>query len=140
MKISANGKELINLRRWMTENWIISFAVTGSRELKDSTWIDASLREIVKAGDGDALMFNGGAVGADELFRTAWTRMGGHVRLFKPDYRTYGRTAPLERNSLMISENPGLLLATPTPNSRGTWDTITKAENAGIPVFVFEGV
>ena len=48
---------------------------------------------------------------------------------FLPDYSRYGRGAPLQRNSLIV-QNADWVLAFVTASSKGTWDTIRKAERA----------
>jgi hypothetical protein len=46
-----------------------------------------------------------------------------------PDYLRYGRGAPLQRNSLIV-KSADWVLAFVTATSKGTWDTIQKAERA----------
>ena len=54
---------------------------------------------------------------------------------FLPDYERYGRGAPLQRNTLIV-QNANWVLAFVTASSRGTWDTIRKAEAAGKRVII----
>lgn len=49
---------------------------------------------------------------------------------FKPNYSSYGRTAPIVRNSLIVNAADGVI-AFPSKTSRGTLDTINKALSVG---------
>jgi len=51
-----------------------------------------------------------------------------------------GKAAGPDRNSRMVALGANVCLAFPFGPSKGTRDTIAKAQAAGIPTFVFEGV
>jgi hypothetical protein len=53
------------------------------------------------------------------------------------DWDSLGKAAGMARNSLMVSLGANLCLGFPGPGSRGTWDCLKKAVDAGIPTRVF---
>ena len=57
---------------------------------------------------------------------------------FPANWEALGKIAGPYRNSLMVAAGADVCLAFPTGESRGTWDCVRKAEDAGIPVKVFE--
>jgi hypothetical protein len=53
------------------------------------------------------------------------------------DWSTYGRKAGPIRNAEMVALGAAICLAFPIPGSRGTWDCLQKAADAGIPGRVY---
>ncbi len=53
------------------------------------------------------------------------------------DWEPYGRAAGPIRNGEMVATRPEVCLAFPAPGSRGTWDCVRQAADAGIPVEVW---
>jgi hypothetical protein len=53
------------------------------------------------------------------------------------DWACLGTAAGAVRNSHMVALGANLCLGFPGPRSRGTWDCLRKATNAGIPTRVF---
>ena len=78
---------------------------------------------------------SGGAVGADSNARDFAKRNGLKLIEYYPDYARYGRTAPLERNKLIVDECD-CLLAFWDGESRGTKFTIDYAREKNKPVKV----
>lgn len=100
-------------------------AIVGSRSCPP---IDLSsyLPEIPDA------IISGGAAGADTLAKEYAMENGIPDIEFLPDYKRYGRKAPLMRN-IQIVENCDFLLAFWNGYSRGTNFTINYAIKKGIP-------
>lgn len=104
-------------------------AVIGSRGAPESAerlilhYLPAHTTEVV----------SGGAVGIDRLAERVASSLGIPVRVFLPDYDTYGRRAPLERNEKIIAYADEVL-AFWDGVSRGTGYTITACIRAGKPV------
>ena len=75
-------------------------------------------------------VISGGAKGIDSY--AARFAHENHLKLveFKPDYSSYGRSAPIMRNSLIVDAADGVI-AFPNKSSRGTHDTINKALSVG---------
>ena len=82
------------------------------------------------------LIINGGATGADKM-ATAYARTKRiPYRIYKADWKKYGRSAGPRRNKAMLkNETIDLVLA--FPGGKGTTDMINKAKDAGITVIDF---
>lgn len=79
---------------------------------------------------------SGGAKGVDTSAREYAISHGIKLTEFLPEYKKYGRSAPLKRN-ITIIENADLVLAFWDGNSRGTKFVIDNCKSRGIPVKVF---
>ena len=101
-------------------------AIVGSREFENYDLVCAEVAKIKETQTID-LIVSGGAKGADTL-ALKYAALN-HIPLmeFKPDYEKYGRGAPLQRNTLIV-QNSDWVLAFVAPTSKGTWDTIRKAQ------------
>lgn len=80
-------------------------------------------------------LVSGGAQGVDRCARAYAEKTGLPLLEFLPDYRKYGRGAPLRRN-LQIIENADLVLAFWDGHSHGTQFVIEQCRARGIPVQV----
>lgn len=104
-------------------------AVIGSRGL---TGIDIS-----KMIPPDATMIiSGGAAGVDTLAERYADERGIPKRIIRPDYRLYGKQAPLVRDR-MIVELADAVVAIWDGVSTGTGYTISYAKSRGIPIQVY---
>lgn len=71
--------------------------------------------------------------GADQ-YAEEWARTSGHATEPHPaDTGPRGQILGPARNSHMVSLGADYCLAFPAPGSRGTWDCLRKAVDAGIP-------
>lgn len=92
--------------------------------------------------DGKAvhLVVSGGAKGAD-TFATAWYakrhRLPTRVHRPKQEAGQSWGAAALARNTLIVSDSD-LVIAFVHPTSRGTFDTIRKAQKAGVDCVVID--
>lgn len=107
----------------------MNLAIVGSREITDYAIVFEKASKIVEKNKVTHIV-SGGAKGVDTLARRFAEEKGIPLLEFKPDYSTYGRGAPLQRNTTIV-EHSDVVLAFVTPNSKGTWDTIKKAEKMG---------
>lgn len=82
-----------------------------------------------------AAVISGGARGVDSYAAAYARRAGVELVEFKPDYKRYGRVAPLKRNEQIIAACD-CVLAFWDGVSRGTAYTIREAERAGKAVTV----
>ena len=73
---------------------------------------------------------SGGAVGIDAFARRFAEE--NHLQLIEhlPDYSHYGRRAPIVRNSLIV-DDADAMVAFPSGESKGTFDSIRKMEQTG---------
>ena len=81
-------------------------------------------------------IISGGAVGVDTSARKYALAHGIPLTEFLPDYRRYGRGAPLKRN-LAVIESADLVLAFWDGASHGTKFVIESCRQLGVPVKVF---
>ena len=107
---------------------IMKLAIVGSREFENYDLLCAEVAKIRETQKIE-LIVSGGAKGADTLAKKYAAL--NHIPLmeFLPDYERYGRGAPLQRNTLIV-QNADWVLAFVTASSKGTWDTIRKAQKA----------
>ncbi len=104
-------------------------AVIGSRNLHVN---DLSLYLPKKTTE----LVSGGARGIDSDARAYAERTGIPIKEFLPDYKQFGRGAPLKRN-LQIIEYADVVLAFWDGQSRGTKYVIDNCRKMGVPVKVF---
>lgn len=104
-------------------------AVIGSRSLMIddfSEYLPENTTEII----------SGSARGIDASVKQYALKHHLPYREYLPDYRRYGRTAPLKRN-ITIIENADLVLAFWDGLSTGTAYVIRKCRETGVPCRVF---
>ena len=80
----------------------------------------------------------GAELSADMLADAAARALGLEVEVFRPDYKRYGRGAPLKRNDEMLDTEPlpVLVIAFQRDESSGTGYTISGARTRSIDVEV----
>ena len=107
-------------------------AIVGSRSA------DASIMPtILKQLPSDTTeIVSGGAVGVDALAEEVAHALSLPLRVFEPDYKTFGKTAPLWRNRQII-DYADLVLAFWDGQSRGTAFVVAECVKCGKPVRVF---
>ncbi|MDE7432937.1 MAG: DUF2493 domain-containing protein [Lachnospiraceae bacterium] len=84
----------------------------------------------------DAIV-SGGAIGADSYAKDYALKNGIALVEFLPNYKKYGKKAPILRN-IQIVDNSDFLLAFWNGSSRGTKFTIDYAIKQGVTVRVIE--
>jgi Predicted Rossmann fold nucleotide-binding protein involved in DNA uptake len=85
--------------------------------------------------DETTCIVSGGAVGVDSCAARFAVNFGFPLKEFKPDYKKFGRKAPLVRNEIII-KNANYLIAFWNGKSSGTGHSIYLARKAGLPVKV----
>lgn len=114
--------------------------VCGSRDFDDRAAIGNRLW-VLMARIGPFTVIEGDARGADRI-AGEWADLMGvpHLR-FPADWKRYGRAAGPIRNQQMLDEGrPDLVLAFThdITTSKGTKDMVTRAQQAGLPVYIFK--
>lgn len=107
--------------------------VCGSRNWEDYPAITERLAELPRG----TTIIHGGARGADQMAGRVADRLGFEVVQFLPEWNGrsgYNRRAGLERNLVMLDENPDLVIAFWRDGSTGTGHTVAEARKRGIPV------
>jgi len=103
-------------------------AVIGSRGLQVDHLEDYLPEDVTE-------IVSGGARGIDTCAKNYAIAHGLKLTEFLPEYKKYGRGAPLRRN-ITIIENADLVLAFWDGKSRGTKYVIDKCKKRNIPVVV----
>jgi len=106
-------------------------AVVGSRSVKNECY--EKLCEYMPVGVSEII--SGGAQGADSLAEEYAKRNQIKFTVFYPDYDTFGRMAPLERNTLIVRYSD-YVLALWDGHSGGTRNVIMKCLETNKPVKV----
>ena len=123
--------------------------VCGSRSITDRERVRTAIDELVEGwltrrnpfANGIELihgdMYVRDWLGVDREAAAYWLeRAWGEVTPLPADWATHGRAAVPLRNQAMIDAKPDVVLAIWDGKSRGTLDAITRAAQAGIPVWI----
>ena len=99
------------------------------------------LGELVRSGGAAGYdlcteIISGGASGADKLAELYAEESKLHLTVFRPDYESFGKRAPIIRNCEII-DHAQYVIALWDGRSRGTAFTVTECIKKGIPVRVF---
>ena len=78
----------------------------------------------------DITIVSGGAIGVDTIAEQYAERWKLKTDIYKPDYETYNKAAPIIRNTDIV-DNSDLIIAFWNGSSKGTLDTIIKAARYG---------
>lgn len=124
--------------------------VCGSRTWPDAAFIRRCLDGIHEELGLDLVLVLGGAEGADKIAEHWAKRNGVYHELYPAKWMqhadgcgcvlgaAYCKTAGFRRNQEMLDSGIDLVLAFWHDRSRGTYDTITRAQRMQIPYMVFE--
>lgn len=115
--------------------------VCGDRHWTDQKFIYSKLAELLGEFGPDITIIHGAAKGADSIGGTFARFIGLPVLPFPAEWDKYRRAAGPIRNQQMIDEaHPDLVIAfhDRLPTSKGTWDMITRARKANIPVRIYQ--
>ena len=113
--------------------------VTGSRDHSDAVLITRALNDAHQQGARSSVnlvVVHGGCTGADDLADKWATQRGIAVEVHPAEWAVYGKNAGPLRNQYMADLGAELCLAFPLPGSRGTWDMIRRAVDAGITTHI----
>lgn len=116
-------------------------AVVGSRNCHNYEVIEKHILQWEKDQDIIAhTIVSGGAKGVDTLAKRFSDEHSRHFICYKPDYSKWpGKIAPIKRNSQIVA-TAEYLIAFPTDSSKGTWDSVGKAQLKGIPTTIIKVV
>lgn len=111
--------------------------ICGPREIKDVGWVERNVFAFLDAHPEITRMVHGVAVGVDVLSDKAvrkynWLQ-NRQIKIIrkKPDYDTYGNSAPFTRNQDMV-DIADVTLALHDGTDGGTADSIKKSRKKGI--------
>ena len=101
-------------------------AIIGSRKFHNLT----AVKELVNALPIDTIVVSGGALGVDQVAETAALERQMQVKIFLPDWKTFGLRAGAIRNAQIVEEADEVI-AFWDEKSKGTAITIDLARKAG---------
>jgi hypothetical protein len=108
-------------------------AIIGSRSFNDYEY----LREVLNGHIVPiSKIITGGADGADKLAEQYANENNIETEIYLPDYKRFGRGAPIKRNELII-EASEQVIAFWDGKSKGTMSAVKKAREKDIAVFLF---
>jgi hypothetical protein len=107
--------------------------ITGSREWADRVVIHDALATLAPG----STVVVGGARGADTIAEQEAYALGFKVVRMPADWKTHGRVAGFIRNQAMLDTRPDRVFAFQVGRSRGTQDTIDRAQHAGYQTIIF---
>lgn len=108
--------------------------VTGSRDFQDVDLIVQELNRI-QTEIGPFILIEGGAQGADRIARNWAHEVGLPVCTVEANWKRYFKAAGHIRNGWMVALQPDFCVGFPGPRSRGTYDCMDQARDAGIPTW-----
>lgn len=113
-------------------------AIVGSRNFDDyDTLVEKVNNTLSLLKKTPSQIISGGATGADNLAERYANDYNIPLKVFKPDWSKYGRSAGAIRNHEIV-ENSDVVIAFRVNNSPGTTITINLASNKGITVIVYD--
>jgi len=123
-------------------NKMISLGIIGSRDFTDNKLFERSLKEFLSnlnnGNNGNKVIkeiISGGARGADTLAEKYAISNNIPIRIFYPDWDTYGKKAGLIRNRQIV-ESSDYILAFWDGQSSGTKSSIDIANELGKPIII----
>lgn len=109
--------------------------VTGSRIWNDMEWVWQILDEFVESGD---TIIHGNCDSGADHFAELWYQNHKdtvNIERYPADWHTYGKSAGPIRNQHMVATGADICIGFPLLGSRGSWNCMSLAEKAGIPVY-----
>lgn len=105
---------------------ITKLAIVGSRSFNDYNKLKQEILNHYNINNLTTII-SGGAKGTDTLAEQFAKEFNLNLIVHKPDYKQYGRAAPIKRNTLIINDCESCI-AFPTIDSRGSIDSINKCK------------
>ena len=115
----------------MYQRWTI----VGYRHFTDQKFFETAMTNLMHQYGVPSMIVSGGASGADTLAHNFAVKHNIPTQIYHP--ASYTRDALLARNTLIVND-ADLVVAFLSPASRGTWDTINKANRAGKKLVIID--
>lgn len=118
----------------------VKIALVGGRNVEDFSFVLDRFEEVlIKEGlhKYQVEIVSGGAKGVDSIAKKIASLYGIPFRKFPAEWDRYGKKAGPLRNSKIV-ESSDIVIAIPSPFSKGTWDTVRKAQKRRLKTYVFE--
>lgn len=125
----------------MSEDEVRKIAIVGSRTILDKWVVDDAVRNSPWIGDDSpnnwgVEFVSGGADGVDTSAEVLAQQYGISIEIVKPDYDDWSRGHPAKVRNTRIVEKADAIIAVWDGMSNGTRDTVDKALDRGVPVYV----
>lgn len=105
-------------------------AIVGSRNFTDVQFMRAAIKKFINKHGPFNKIVSGSATGADTFAEVVAAEANIPFKVFPALWTQHGKRAGPMRNTLIV-ERATHVIAFPTINGRGTWDTIYKAQKKG---------
>ena len=105
-------------------------AIVGGRDFNDYDSFKKIVEEYFETIGIPIHIISGGAKGVDTMAETYALEKKIPTVIFHPEWHIYGKKAGILRNTDIINASTHVL-ALPTANSKGTYDSISKARKLG---------
>lgn len=112
--------------------------ITGTRLGWDWNELREQLSEAYFKLGPNTVLVHGAAPGVDTQAATIWSEWGLPTEAHPADWETHGKAAGPIRNQEMVDLGADLCLAFVHPESKGTRHCVRIAQEAGIPVELFD--
>ena len=118
----------VSLKETMVDSDVaLRIGVVGCRYFSDRVKLEKTLDEMIAPGVVEIV--SGGCSGVDSL-AVGWARRKGYaVKVFKANWALGAKAGPIRNTQIVDYVN--FVIAFPSKTSKGTYDTIKKAETAG---------
>ena len=130
-----------NTTKTPTDTEVHSIAIVGSRQLSEEgveravELIQETIEHALGGLAKPVQLVSGGAVGVDRMAERLFKAAGLPVKIFYPDWKTYGKRAGYLRNEQIVNA-ADTMLAIWDGVSKGTRHSIELMKKAGKPVQV----
>jgi predicted Rossmann fold nucleotide-binding protein DprA/Smf involved in DNA uptake len=111
-------------------------AIVGSRSITSYEALSDALTNAPDDWMDDPHFVSGGADGVDSLAESYARRNDVSIDVIEPDYDDWSRGHPAKVRNTRIVEESDAVIALWDGSSNGTRDTIDKALDRGVPVYV----
>ena len=113
----------------------MKLGIIGSRTLNQKNVKNVISQVVAKSKANITEIVTGGANGVDAIAELFAKENQLKCSVFLPQYKTYGKRAPLIRNNVIL-ENSDAVLAIWDGESKGTLYTINRAKKLGLKVMI----
>ena len=111
--------------------------IVGTRTFTDFVLFQSVMKKIRLADGNITRLVSGGAKGADKLAERYSMVYNIPIKVFYPDWKTYGKSAGPIRNKLIVKASD-FVVAFWDHSSRGTLSSINFAKSFGKPVHIID--
>jgi GH18 family chitinase len=113
----------------------MNIGIVGSRTFNNLSYLCNEVDNIIKGIKENITIVSGGAYGADRLAEVYARKNNYDLKVFFPDWKTYGKKAGYLRN-INIVENSDIIIAFWDGKSKGTKHSIDLAEKKSKKIYI----